>query len=723
MAAGDRPLVPGPYEDAHIRRYLTPALYPPTLGAPTIDVRGPYAFPCSSVEGRFDLLEIEFGPSGEVLRLAAEVEQRCDGSPSTLRASIRVNSNPPFQPPPDSDADGVFDSLDDCIDTPNPDQANADGDLLGDACDDRFTRTLIAGRVRRSGYRAQPTMDILDTRDGAFRVQAVAEGIEVRYAGAASIRLRFGSGVYGKILQPGVYEDASDGGIPYASFSGWPVCQYARTRFEVHELELSPTGRVVRFSVDFALLCDPFVGGPAIGGVRFEASDSAPGPEDFDEDGVPDIADNCRGATNPDQIDSDADFAGDVCDESLAATFVLLDSPLGDFVGRGLRQLFTNPDDPIIPLRDQNIGVSRNSVSFDGLDNELGRWRVRMAAPYAATLVAGSYVDAQRFPFHDDDRPGLDASGAGYGCGTLTGRFDVFEASYTPSGHVERFSADFEQFCGGGSPLPLVGSVRFRSAFVPAAGDGDGDGVLDEADNCPDTANPTQTDGNQDGRGDECTRVRIEIEPKWPFAAVLVGTQRPVRVALLGSEAVDVRDLVWEGLAFGPGRAKPLHRPQRRDVDRDGFDDLLAFFDLEASQIALGDLRACVSGSLAGQYFLACDAIFTHAPGCGRGAELALLAPIVPWLRRRAGSRRRAWRPLRGRGAPGMSARRTFLAASALALALVAPLASGHLEPIEPGPLSARRSRRAARRRDPALEGQERARGIAEHSDRGVDVR
>jgi hypothetical protein len=293
-------------------------------------------------------------------------------------------------------------------------------------------------------------------------------------------------------------------------------------------------------------------------------------------------------------------------------------------------------------LRDQRFGISRNSVSFAGLDNALGRWSVDMAAPYAATLVAGSYENARRFLGYPD-QPGLNVSGASRGCGTLTGRFDVLEAAY-PTALIERFSADFEQICGGGSPLPLVGSVRFRSAFVPAAGDGDGDAVLDESDNCPDTANPTQTDGNQDGRGDECTRVRIEIEPKWPFAAVLVGTQHPVRVALLGSEAVDVRDLVWEGLAFGPGRAAPLHRPQRRDVDRDGFDDLVAFFDLEASKIALGDLRACVSGSLAGQYFLACDAIRTHAPGCGRGAELALLAPIVPWLRRRAVTRRNAAR-------------------------------------------------------------------------------
>ena len=35
----------------------------------------------------------------------------------------------------DRDQDGVIDELDNCPETPNADQANEDGDLLGDACD------------------------------------------------------------------------------------------------------------------------------------------------------------------------------------------------------------------------------------------------------------------------------------------------------------------------------------------------------------------------------------------------------------------------------------------------------------------------------------------------------------------------------------------------------------------------------------------------------------
>lgn len=50
------------------------------------------------------------------------------------------------KPPGDADADGVADDLDNCPDTPNADQADADADHLGDACD---PNPAVAGyRVR-----------------------------------------------------------------------------------------------------------------------------------------------------------------------------------------------------------------------------------------------------------------------------------------------------------------------------------------------------------------------------------------------------------------------------------------------------------------------------------------------------------------------------------------------------------------------------------------------
>ena len=43
-------------------------------------------------------------------------------------------------------------------------------------------------------------------------------------------------------------------------------------------------------------------------------------PPDADEDGVVDADDNCPNAYNPEQIDTDRDGIGDVCDEPSDAT-------------------------------------------------------------------------------------------------------------------------------------------------------------------------------------------------------------------------------------------------------------------------------------------------------------------------------------------------------------------------------------------------------------------
>lgn len=43
----------------------------------------------------------------------------------------------------DSDADGVIDDCDNCLNDPNPDQLNFDGDVDGDACDDDIDNDLV----------------------------------------------------------------------------------------------------------------------------------------------------------------------------------------------------------------------------------------------------------------------------------------------------------------------------------------------------------------------------------------------------------------------------------------------------------------------------------------------------------------------------------------------------------------------------------------------------
>jgi hypothetical protein len=79
-------------------------------------------------------------------------------------------------------------------------------------------------------------------------------------------------------------------------------------------------------------------------------------------------------------------------------------------------------------------------------------WNLDLAGPTKSTLTVGAYENAQRFPFQPTGVPGLDFSGAGRGCNTSTGRFDVLQAAYAADGSVRKFSADFEQHCEGAVP-------------------------------------------------------------------------------------------------------------------------------------------------------------------------------------------------------------------------------------------------------------------------------
>jgi hypothetical protein len=92
---------------------------------------------------------------------------------------------------------------------------------------------------------------------------------------------------------------------------------------------------------------------------------------------------------------------------------------------------------------------------------------------------------------------------------------------------------------------------------------------------------------------------------------VLPWRQRPLAVAVLGSEDLDASEVVPESLRLGSGGAEAL-RTRLRDVDGDGRRDLVARFDVGEAGIALGDDEVCLVGELADASAIAgCDAIVT----------------------------------------------------------------------------------------------------------------
>jgi hypothetical protein len=110
---------------------------------------------CSARGGRYEVLELELSPGGEVRNLALDFLLRCEGGHS-VSGIVRFNSESVGAPELDVDADGVINLADSCPMDRNADQANRDGDELGDACDPYPDQSdnLSACQAEKGGARA-----------------------------------------------------------------------------------------------------------------------------------------------------------------------------------------------------------------------------------------------------------------------------------------------------------------------------------------------------------------------------------------------------------------------------------------------------------------------------------------------------------------------------------------------------------------------------------------
>jgi len=242
----------------------------------------------------------------------------------------------------------------------------------------------------------------------------------------------------GNVLVPGLYTGATGNNstsrvAPALAVSGdGRGCNTASGQFEVTEVSFAPTGELLVFDATFEQHCD--VGGPALFG-RIRIDNPPPTP----------------GVTLP---------SGAVSVPA-SGNFLYLISQPGDYVGRGTEQLYTGADSSIKGLM---LPGTPGPDYFSGRivqANNFHYWSVVITPPPSEALAARSYISARRAN-SPTDHPGLDVSGDGSGCNTLTGKFDVDELSFWPTGDLKIFQATFEQHCSGAIPA-LFGRIRIET--------------------------------------------------------------------------------------------------------------------------------------------------------------------------------------------------------------------------------------------------------------------
>ena len=157
------------------------------------------------------------------------------------------------------------------------------------------------------------------------------------------------------------------------------------------------------------------------------------------------------------------DSSGGAYDVSLqgfaygGTTSVTMTSDAGDYIGQAKPWSYSLANGDEIGL-----GGGRTYAGF-GVNGANGDWWSADFVPAQGDILVpgATYANATRYPFNGSG-PGLDVSGMGRGCNTLTGSFTVNSATFNADGTLKTASISFVQHCEGATAA-LHGTWAFRA--------------------------------------------------------------------------------------------------------------------------------------------------------------------------------------------------------------------------------------------------------------------
>ena len=128
---------------------------------------------------------------------------------------------------------------------------------------------------------------------------------------------------------------------------------------------------------------------------------------------------------------------------------LFLNGDAGDFIHPGMETINTGTFN--VTPSSFHVAISVNAGAL---------WSLNFATDQLNLPIGPQvYRDAERWPFEGPGHPGLDVTGNGRGCNTLTGAFQVEDLQTTAAGALTSFTATFEQHCEGAGPA-LRGCVH-----------------------------------------------------------------------------------------------------------------------------------------------------------------------------------------------------------------------------------------------------------------------